>query len=138
MRLVESAIRKPVSTSVGVILLVLFGVLAIRNIPTQLTPSVDEPQITVTTFWPGASPLEVEREIIEEQEEPLKSLEGLVEMESLCSDSFGTITLTFRPGADMDTALLRVANRLQQVPSYPANAERPVLQTLTSAANSIA
>jgi len=138
MRLVESAIHKPVTTTVGVILLVLFGSLALRNIPTQLTPSVDEPQITVTTVWPGASPLEVEREIIEEQEEPLKGLEGLVEMESLCADSSGTITLTFRPGADMDTALLRVANRLQQVPSYPADAERPVLQTITSAANSIA
>lgn len=138
MRLVESSIQKPVTTAVGVILLVLFGSLALRQIPTQLTPSVDEPQITVTTFWPGASPLEVEREIIEEQEEPLKSLDGLVEMESQCTDSSGTITLTFRPGADMDAALLRVANRLQQVPSYPDNAERPVLQTITSAANSIA
>ena len=138
MRWVEASIQKPVATAVGVILLVLFGSLALGRIPVQLTPTVDEPQVTVTTLWPGASPLEVEREIVDEQEEQLKSLQGLVEMESLSSDSSGTVTLTFLTGSDMDSALLRVANRLQQVPSYPADAERPVLQTVTSAANSIA
>ena len=138
MHLIEHSIAKPVTTAVGVLLLLLFGGLALVDIPIQLTPTVDEPQITVTTLWPGASPLEIEREIVEEQEEQLKSLQALVEMESQSSDSQGLITLTFLTGTDMDTALLRVANRLQQVPSYPSDAERPVLQTITSAGNSIA
>ena len=47
------------------------------------------------TIWPGASPLEVEREIIVKQEEQLKSLVGLFKMESSSQDSYGTITLTF-------------------------------------------
>ena len=85
MRIVEGAIRFPVTTAVGVILLVLFGAIALFRIPIQLTPTVEEPEVTVTTVWPGASPQEIEREIVDEQEEQLKSLEGLVEMESSSS-----------------------------------------------------
>ena len=59
-------------------------------LPIQLTPTVEEPVITVNTIWPGASPYEIEREIIEEQEEQLKSVEGLQKMESSSSDSQGS------------------------------------------------
>ena len=79
MSVIRSSIRNPVSTSVGVILLVMFGVIALFRLPVQLTPDVEDPVITVTTIWPGASPAEVEREIVQEQEDQLKTLEGLVE-----------------------------------------------------------
>ncbi len=130
MKIIESAVRFPVTTAVGVIFLVLFGILALFRIPVQLTPSVEEPEITVTTFWPGASPQEVEREIVDEQEEQLKSLEGLLRMESSSADSFGTITLTFPVGTEADTALLKVSNRLEQVPQYPEDADKPVISSV--------
>jgi HAE1 family hydrophobic/amphiphilic exporter-1 len=129
VKIIDAAVRFPVTTAVGVIFLVLFGVLALFRIPVQLTPTVEEPEVNVTTFWPGASPQEVEREIIDEQEEQLKSLEGLLRMESSSSDSFGTINLTFPVGTDADAALLRVSNRLEQVPSYPEDADKPVIAT---------
>ncbi len=138
MSLIRSAIHYPVSTAVGVILLTLFGLIALFRLPIQLTPEVQEPTITVQTAWPGASPHEIEREIVEEQEEQLKSLEGLVKMESTSSDSLGQIVLTFPPGADQDAALLKVSNRLQQVPSYPADAEKPVIRSVDVNANAIA
>ena len=71
MNIIDGAIRYPVSTAVGVILLTLFGVIALLELPVQLTPDVQEPKISVTTVWPGASPHEIEREIIDEQEEQL-------------------------------------------------------------------
>jgi len=130
VKVIESAVRYPVTTAVGVIFLVLFGVLALFRIPIQLTPTVEEPEITVRTFWPGASPQEVEREIVDEQEEQLKSLEGLLRLESASADSMGTITLTFPVGIDVDTALLKVANRLEQVSRYPEDADKPVITTV--------
>lgn len=138
MNLVEGAVRFPVRVAVGAILLLLFGGLALSRIPVQLTPTVDEPEVTVSTFWPGASPQEVEREIVDEQEEQLQGLEGLLRMESESSDSSGAITLVFRTGTDVDTALLRVSNRLQQVPSYPDNADKPVVQSGDANANAMA
>jgi HAE1 family hydrophobic/amphiphilic exporter-1 len=138
VKIIHEAIRFPVTTAVGVILLVLFGVIAVFRLPVQLTPTVEEPVISITTIWPGASPEEVEREIIDEQEDQLKSVEGLVKMESQSYDSQGSIQLTFQTGADLDAALLRVSNRLEQVPRYPDDADRPVITTLGSDSNAIA
>ena len=138
MKIVDSAIRYPVTTAVGAILLVMFGSLAISRIPVQLTPTVEEPEVVVTTAWAGASPQEIEREIVDEQEEQLKSLEGLVEMTSTSSDSFGQISLKFLTGTDLDTALLKVANRLEQVPRYPDDADKPVIQSVGADSSAMA
>ena len=127
MKLTDYSIKNPVTVIVGVLLLVLFGVIGLYNIPVQLTPDVEKPVITVRTVWRGGSPQEVEREIVEPQEDELKSVEGLSEMTSSSRDGQGEINLEFYIGTDMDAALLKVANRLQQVPSYPDEAQRPVL-----------
>ena len=137
MKLIANSIRYPVTTAVSVILLVLFGILALMRIPVQLTPDVEEPEITVSTFWPGASPQEVEREIVDEQEDQLKSLEGLKEMESSSRDSYGEVVLRFSPGTDLDSALLRVNNRLEQVPEYPPDADKPVIRSVDQNANAM-
>ncbi len=129
MKLVEASIRYPVSVTVGVLLIVLFGFLSLFRIPVQMIPDVEEPNIFVSTVWPGASPEEIETEIVQEQEEQLKTLEGLVKMTSTSSQSTGQVTLQFQTGTDIDTAMLRVSNKLQQVPAYPQNALRPVIAT---------
>ncbi|MGH9749703.1 MAG: efflux RND transporter permease subunit [Candidatus Polarisedimenticolia bacterium] len=130
MQLIRSSIRFPVTTAVGVLLLALFGIIALFRLPIQLTPDVERPRITVETVWPGASPHEIEREIVDEQEEQLKSLEGLVKMESTSQDSVGQVVLTFNVGTPIDSALLKVSNRLQQVPTYPTDAEKPVIRSV--------
>ena len=138
MKIVRSAIHSPVKTAVGAILLVLFGTIALLRIPFQLTPTMEEPEVMVSTFWPGASPMEVEREIIDKQEEQLKSLEGLDRMESSSSDNSGSISLTFVTGTNLDTAVLKVSNRLEQVPRYPDDADKPVIQAVGSQASPMA
>ena len=95
MNIIRFSIENPVKVTVGVILAVLFGGIAYFSTPVQLTPDVVEPEITVSTIWPGASAQEVEREIVEEQEEQLKSVEGLDEFTSESADSSGSITLKF-------------------------------------------
>ena len=72
MGIIRFAIDNPVKITVGVILLVLFGLLSILRLRIQLTPDVDRPVITVTTRWTGASPQEIESEIVDRQEEKLK------------------------------------------------------------------
>lgn len=105
----------------------LFGVIGLRTMPYQLTPSVIEPEITVTTTWAGATPYEIEREIIEEQEKVLKGVRGLTKMESESFNGVGTITLKFKIDISLDDALLRVSNKLNEVPSYPENVDKPII-----------
>lgn len=135
MDLVRFSIEKPVTVIVGVIFVVLFGLIGLARMPYQLSPTVEEPVITVSTFWRGATPYEMEREIIEPQEEALKGIPGLVELESEAFNSRGTVTLRFKIGTDVDDALLRVSNKLNEVQSYPENVEKPIINA-TGAATS--
>lgn len=127
MDIIKFSITKPVSVAVGVILIILFGLIGIMRLPVQLTPDVEQPQITVTTIWQGATPYEVEKDIIEEQEAVLKGIQRLTSMESSSYNSRAEINLTFEVGTDTDAALLRVSNKLNEVTSYPDNVEKPVI-----------
>ncbi len=129
MNSIEWFVRNPVKVSVGVILIALFGTIALYKMPMQLTPEVEVPTITITTMWPGASPQEIESEIIQPQEEQLQSVEGLQKMSSESMDSRGQITLEFAVGTPTSDALLNVSTRLQQVREYPVNADEPVVAT---------
>ena len=135
---IRTSIQKPVATLVGGIILLLFGSLAMWRIPIQLTPTLEAPRLTITTTWPGATPAEIERDIVVRQEEQLDDLEQLVRMESQCSDGRGVITLIFPVGTDLELAVMRAANRLQQVRGMPVDADEPVIDTAGSDSNSIA
>jgi len=125
--IVGTAIRKPVAVLVGVILVVMFGVVALVGLPYQLSPNVTEPVITVTTTWTGATPYEMERDVIEEQEKVLKGIPGLIQMESSNYNARSELTLKFEIGTEIDKALLRVSNKLDEVPSYPDDVDRPII-----------
>jgi HAE1 family hydrophobic/amphiphilic exporter-1 len=127
MDLIRIAISKPVAVSVGVLLTVLSGVLAATRIPVQLTPNVDPTTISVNTFWEGASPQEVERDIVEKQEEKLKAVAGLRKMTSTSNDANASITLEFFIGVHRDEALREVAEKLREVSGYPDDVDEPVI-----------
>ena len=129
MNLIRTAITRPTAVIAAVLMIVMFGWLALQTIPVQLAPDVRKPVITVTTNWFGAAPAEIEREIVNRQEEVLKGLEGLEEMTSSSQTGRGEITLEFAVGQNMDRALLLTANRLDRVSSYPDEADEPTLET---------
>ncbi len=129
MHPIEAFVRNPIKVAVGVLLVSLFGVIGLIRMPMQLTPEVNVPTITIETRWRGASPQEVEREIVQEQEEQLQGVQGMTKLSSESLDSQGRITLEFQVGTDMQEALVRVNSRLAQVPEYPPDADEPVIAT---------
>ena len=132
MNLIRLAIERPIAVISAVIMAVMFGAVALATIPIQLTPDVRRPIITITTPWFGAAPAEVEREIVNRQEEALRGLEGVDEIRSRSEDGRATVTLEFDVAQDMDKALLLVANRLDRVADYPDEADEPTLDTAGS------
>jgi len=137
MDIIRFSIEKPVTVIVGVIFVLMFGIVAFIQLPYQLSPNVSTPTITVSTPWPGASPYEIERDIIEEQEKVLKGLADLDVMESTSSNGSGNITLRFEVGTDIDDAMLRVSNKLDEVASYPENVDRPILSATGAEASPV-
>lgn len=129
MDIIQFFIHKPVTVTVGVILTVMFGLIGFAKLPVQLTPDVETPLITVNTTWYGATPYEIEKEIIEKQEKVLKGLQGLTKMESSSYNGLGTITLSFQIGINLDDALLRVSNKMSEVGDYPENVNNPTIES---------
>ncbi len=132
MNLIAACVASPVKVAVGVILVTLFGVLALISMPVQLTPEVQIPTITVECRWRGASPQEIERELIQPLEEQLRSAEGLVKLSSDSGSSAGSVELEFAVGTDMSQALIKVNTRVQQVRDWPIDADRPVIKTASA------
>ena len=138
MNLISGAIHRPIAVIAVVIMVIMFGWVALQRIPIQLAPDVRQPVIIVDTLWGGASPLEVEREIVNRQEEVLKGLEGVRKIESRARTGRSEVTLEFGQSQNMDRALLLVANRLDRVSGYPEEADEPTLRTSGTDDNAIA
>ncbi|MCH7870391.1 MAG: efflux RND transporter permease subunit [Planctomycetes bacterium] len=132
MGIIRFAIDNPVKVAVGVILTVLFGLLSIFYVRVQLIPDVDRPVITVTTTWSGASPQEIETEIVDRQEEKLKNVSGLAKMTSTATRNQASILLEFPVDIDKDTAFRDVSDKLRQVTGYPEEVDEPVMSATDS------
>ena len=129
MTLLKLAVDNPVATSVGCLLVTLFGIIALNDLPIQLTPEIERPVIVITTNWGSTSPEEVESEIIEPQEKQLRGLPGMDEILSQASRGRGRITIQFDVNYDLNRALIEVINRLNQIRDYPDDADEPFLRT---------
>ncbi|MEM1366714.1 MAG: efflux RND transporter permease subunit [Cyanobacteria bacterium P01_H01_bin.15] len=131
MKLIETAVRWRHGTFVLFALLALFGVIALFNLPMELQPGGDRPEITITTGYGGASPTEVENLITRPIEEQLEEVEGVQEMTSSSANGRSTISLEFRWGTDVDERLVDVLNKLQQVRSLPLEADESDVEVVS-------
>lgn len=126
--LIELAVKQPITVTVGVILAVMSGILASSHVPIQMTPTVDSVVISVTTNWENASPEEIESDVIEQQEERLSELTGLVSMTSISQAGMGSIRLEFLTGTNIGSAVAEVDQKLSEVPGYPTGVDKPVIE----------
>ena len=81
-RFVKLCIFNPTAILALVILTIVFGYVALREIPIQMTPDIDKPILQVRVSWPGAAPNDIEREIITRIERATSSLSGVEKIES--------------------------------------------------------
>lgn len=123
------AVNQPVIVVVGVLILCLMGILAVFQVPVQMIPDIEPRVLTVETRWPGATPQDVEKEILVEQEEYLRRIPGLERIVSVASTARAEIELEFPLGVDINEALILVNNALSQVPAYPENVDEPSIST---------
>jgi multidrug efflux pump subunit AcrB len=136
--LIRTSLERPVILAVGIIIVCLFGLSALFRVPLQLIPDLDPRVVTVQTIWPGASPQDVEKEILIEQEEFLRNVTGLDRMISTAAFGAGTIELEFPFGMDINEALIRTSNALSQVSRYPENVDEPRISSESFSQNSFA
>jgi multidrug efflux pump len=111
-------IDRPVFAWVIALVIVLAGLLSIRQLPIAQYPSIAPPSVNVTASYPGASAKTLEDTVTAVIEQEMNGVENLLYMAST-SESSGTasITLTFNAGTNVDLATVEVQNRLKRVES---------------------
>lgn len=129
---IRIAIRQPHLVAVATILILIFGIISLRRIPLQMRPTIDKPEITVSTSYPGASPQEVEDKITRPVEEMLNAVEGLKRMSSVSGTGVSRVSLEFDWGVNRDAAMVEVLNKLSRVRDLPDEADRPMAEAITS------
>ena len=133
--MIESTVKRGILVTVVVLITCIMGIVASVNIPIQMIPDLEVRTITVQTGWPGATPQDVEKEILIEQERYLRSLPNLKRMISSAGMGSARIELEFPFGVDANEALIRVSNALSQVPAYPENVDQPRLFSSSFSSN---
>ena len=129
---IKQAIDKPIAVIALIFLSILFGYVALQNIPIQMTPDIEKPIYQVRVNWPGASPADVDREIVNRLEQELSSLNGIEELSSQSRTGRATITLTYSLEQDMDKALILLLNKLSGVTGLPNDSKTPTIRTSNS------
>ena len=127
--MIESLLQRGTLVAVGVAMTLLLGIVAATRVPVQMIPDLETRIISVETAWPNATPQDVEKEILIEQEIFLRTLPNLQRMTSVATTGRAEVELEFPYGIDTQAALIEVNNALSQVPSYPENVDEPVIRT---------
>ena len=132
----EKLINRGTLMTVIVGVVVVLGVVATFKVPVQMIPDLDVRTVQVRTSWPGATPQDIEKEILIEQEEYLRSIPSLQRIEATASSGQARVELEFPHGVDINETLIRVNNALSQVPSYPNNVDQPRIYAESFSSNS--
>ncbi|GGO66469.1 efflux RND transporter permease subunit [Bowmanella pacifica] len=119
-------INRPIFAWVIAIVIMLMGLLSIKQLPVEQYPKIAPPAVTINASYPGASAKTAEDAVTQVIEQSMNGLDNLMYM-SAQSDSVGnvTVTLTFETGTDPDIAQVQVQNKLQRaIPLLPQEVQQ--------------
>ncbi|WP_043316686.1 efflux RND transporter permease subunit [Microbulbifer sp. HZ11] len=131
----EQIIKNGILVTVTVLIIAILGLVAAFRIPVQMIPDLEVRTISIRTSWPGATPQDIEKEILIEQEEYLRNIPYLQELQSTADLGSAEIELEFPFGVDILETQIRVNNALTQVPSYPENVDEPRVYATSFSSN---
>ncbi len=134
--MLEAIIQRGTLLTISVLVICILGIIAVLRVPIQMIPDLEVRKITVRTYWPGATPQDIEKEIVIQQEDYLRNITGMERMISEATTGQANIQLEFPFGTDINDALIRVNNALSQVTSYPENVDEPRIYTSSFSSNS--
>jgi hydrophobic/amphiphilic exporter-1 (mainly G- bacteria), HAE1 family len=133
MNLSDTSIRRPVTTAMIAIGLLVFGVVGVTRMPVDTLPKITVPMIIVGTVYPGAGPQEIESSVTLPLEKQLGSTPSLKKISSRSIENVSIITLEFEWGANLDAASADIRDRLSIAASaLPDAAQTPFIFKLNT------
>lgn len=104
MKIYETAVRKPVSTCLVFVAIVIFGLFSLRNLAIDQYPEMEMPAVTVFTVYAGANATDIETNVTRVLEDQLNTVSNLDKLTSTSKDNYSMITLEMEWGSDLTEA----------------------------------
>ncbi len=133
MKIYESAVRKPISTALIFIAVIVFGLFSVNKLGIDQYPDIEVPYISVITMYPGGNAEDIETNITRVLEDQLNSVDNLDKITSKSSDNVSIVTLEFEYGCDLTEAANDVRDVVSRTQSLlPDNVEYPTVMKFSS------
>ena len=110
------SVKKPFTVLVAVVMVLILGFVAITKMQTNLLPDVSTPYLMVVTVYPGASPERVESEVSDVLQNAL-TVPGVENITATSAENYSLLLMHFTDDTDMNSALVKVSNKLDQAKS---------------------
>lgn len=129
MNLPALSIKRPIFITCVVLLMLILGFFSLKKMPVDMFPDVTFPVLFVQVTYPGASPLDLEKQVSKPIEDELGSIAGLKTLTSNNLDSVAMIILEFNLGTDVKEVEQEVRNRLGNIRrNLPNDIDEPIVQ----------
>ncbi len=133
MSIYGSAVKKPITTLMIFVAVIVFGLYSLVRLPIDLYPDIEFPAITIFTTYSGAGAADIEANISETLEEGLNTVSNLKEVTSVSRDNISVVTLEFEYGTDLDGAANDIRDALGLIEdALPEGAEDPMILKFSS------
>ncbi len=128
MSIYSSSVKRPVTTILIFVALMVIGLYSLVRLPVDLYPEIELPFVTVLTTYPGASASDIESNVTRPLEDALNSVSNLKELTSTSSDGLSVIFLNFEYGSNLDEAMNDIRSNLNFVTRLlPEGSEDPTI-----------
>ncbi|MBQ1964470.1 MAG: efflux RND transporter permease subunit [Tidjanibacter sp.] len=128
MKIYETSVKKPISTALIFVAVIVFGLFSLKNLAIDQLPEMDLPAISVITTYTGANAEDIETNITRRIEDGLNTVSNLKEITSKSSDGVSLVSLEFEWGTNLDEASNDIRDALGRLTDYlPEDAETPIL-----------
>ena len=133
MKIYESAVRKPISTALIFIAVIVFGLFSVTKLGVDYYPEIEIPYVSVITMYPGGNAEDIETNITRVLEDQLNSVDNLDKITSQSKDNVSIVTLEFEYGCDITEAANDVRDVVSRTQSLlPDNVEYPTVMKISS------
>ncbi len=131
-KLITFFVNRPVWGNAFIAVIIIFGIFSLLQTKKSFFPELEPQTIIASVFYPGASPKEMEEGVTIKIEQSIKGLAAIEEINATSSENISSVKIKAYQDANMDQLLSDVENAINSINSFPAGAEKPILNKITS------
>jgi multidrug efflux pump subunit AcrB len=126
-RIIQQFVQYPFYANIFIVFLLVAGSVGYLSMKKSFFPERTSREITISVFYPGASPQQMEEGVTTRIEQAIRGIVGIKEFSSTSSENFSRVQITTTGEYDLDETLMEVKNAVDGISSFPSAAERPIV-----------